>query len=278
MRLAVLADVHGNLPALEAVLERVEAAAVDEVVVAGDLVGYGPWPNECVQRIAALEAIVVAGNHDLIVLGRLSDDRCWEVARRTQRWTRRRLDASARTYLESLPLRADLRNGVTVAHGSLDDPEVYVRTAAGADAQLRQLDAPAALLVLGHTHEPWLRGQAAGTLLRGRPGRGRLAPGERHLLNPGSVGRSCARAADARFAVVDLAAGTVDLRATPYDVEACRAALRRAGLPAVAVHAPPPPLHRRARSSARQLARRLRPAFSTAPHDEPAPRGRQPTT
>ncbi len=73
MRLGIIADIHGNLPALEAVLEALSDERVDHYLCAGDLVGYRPFPNECVAMVAALGATCVAGNHDLIAIGRLSD-------------------------------------------------------------------------------------------------------------------------------------------------------------------------------------------------------------
>ena len=96
MRFAILSDIHGNLPALEAALELFARAGVDRYLCAGDLVGYGPFPNECVERIAELGAVCVAGNHDLIALGRLSDDRCIPLARNSLRWTREVLTPATR--------------------------------------------------------------------------------------------------------------------------------------------------------------------------------------
>ena len=87
MRYAVLADIHGNLQALDAVLAETRRQGVDGYLVAGDLVGYGADPNACVERVAALDAVCVAGNHDLIALGRLSADRCIPLAQASLRWT-----------------------------------------------------------------------------------------------------------------------------------------------------------------------------------------------
>ena len=81
MRYGVIADVHGNLPALEAVLDALQRIGVDAYACAGDLVGYGPEPNECVETVRKLGAATVAGNHDLIALGALSEDRCERLAR-----------------------------------------------------------------------------------------------------------------------------------------------------------------------------------------------------
>jgi predicted phosphodiesterase len=75
MRYGVLADIHGNLPALRAAVARLQAEGVDRFLCAGDLVGYGPFPNECVELVAGLDAITIHGNHDLIALGHISDAR-----------------------------------------------------------------------------------------------------------------------------------------------------------------------------------------------------------
>lgn len=230
MRVGVIADVHGNLPALEAVLEWLEAYEdLDTWLCAGDLVGYGPFPNECVERVASLPGLTcVAGNHDLIALGRLSDDRCIALARETLAWTTRVLSPTSRGFLEALPLRASA-GPVEVAHGSLDDPQEYIRTPEQAAEQLAALGRDA-ILVLGHTHEVLQAGS--------------LRPGERSLINPGSVGQSRDRAALASAALLDLDARTVEFRAFEYDVARTRAALRAAGLPDNAHHLRPRPVRR----------------------------------
>src|SRR2546427_11361968 len=134
MRYGVLADIHGNLYALRAGLEELRRRGVDRWLVAGDLVGYGPNPNECVELVAGLDAICVAGNHDLIALGRLSDERCIPLAQTSLRWTRGVLGNDARAFLAGLPERASVPGGVTLAHGSLDNPQDYTVTPRQASA------------------------------------------------------------------------------------------------------------------------------------------------
>ena len=229
MRVGVIADVHGNLPALEACLAWIDGEGVDAWVCAGDLVGYGPFPNECIERVAALPGLVcVAGNHDLIALGRLSDERCIRLARDTLAWTTGVLSPTSRAWLEALPLRASTGT-VEVAHGSLTDVQEYVRTPERAAEQLAALGPEREVLILGHTHEP----------LEHRVE-------DRLLVNPGSVGQSRDRTALARAAVLDVAARSVVLRGVEYDVERTRAALRSAGLPDDAHHLRPRPLRRAA--------------------------------
>lgn len=253
MRLAILSDVHANLHALDAALALADRSGYDRLVVAGDLVGYGAFPNECVDRIAERDPVIVAGNHDLIAVGRLVTTHCGAAARASLDWTAGRLTDAARAYLLGLPLRATAAPGVLVTHGSLADPEAYLEDRRRVQRELAQT--PASLLVVGHTHHPWLVGSRSGTLVRERPGPVRLDGGEQHLLNPGSVGQSRSRAPLARMAVVDLDDGAAWMHAVAYDVAAARAALQRAGLPVTNCHRPGPSRARRATSRARAWGR-----------------------
>jgi predicted phosphodiesterase len=231
MRYGILADVHANLPALESTLLALASQSVDRYLLAGDLVGYGPHPNECVEVIAGFDPICVAGNHDLMAVGKLSDERCIPIGQAAMRWTRSVLRDDARRYLEALPLKAEAEGGVVLAHGSLDDPEEYTTNTAEAQAQLTQLGREwpgRRVLVLGHTHRPLVVSSSGSTL--GSVGQLAFVAGERCLANPGAVGQARELRARARFGVLDLEAAVVELYAVPYDVAACRRALRRAGL------------------------------------------------
>jgi predicted phosphodiesterase len=240
MRFGVIADVHANVHALEAALAFLAAEGVDRYLCAGDLVGYGPFPNECVRRVLALPGHCVAGNHDLMALDRLSDERCVPLARTSLRWTRTALDPDVRGLLADLPLAAS-DGAVAVRHGSVFDPQHYVLTSEDALSCLDDIERVApgtAVLIVGHTHRPMAVGARRGSLLRGRTGSVRLAPGEPTLLNPGAVGQSRDREAVARVMVLDLAAGVAEFHALPYDVDGCREALRERGLPPESCHVP----------------------------------------
>ena len=242
MRYGVIADVHGNLHALEAVIERLDAWKVERYLCAGDLVGYGPFPNECVRRVAGLPATCVAGNHDLMALGRLSDSGVSALARETLAWTRAVLDDSARGYLQSLPL-VERVDRVVLTHGSLDGPSHYIWRREQATAALQRLghQHPAAsLLVVGHTHASVAHGQRSGRTLSRRTGSVRLSGAERFLLNPGAVGQSRQRSPHARALVLDCDRHLASFVDVPYDIEACRRALRERGLPQDSVHRKPP--------------------------------------
>jgi predicted phosphodiesterase len=240
MRYAVLADIHANLHALERVLSVVPPRTVDAYVVAGDLVGYGPHPNECVDVIRGLDCVCVAGNHDLIAVGRLPDDGVNQLARETLRWTRRVLREDVRRYLEGLPQVADLDGGVVVGHGTLRDPTLYVREwrqAAGQLAELREQRPDARVLILGHTHRPsaWA---ASGHRLRIARKPTPLSP-EPCLVNPGSVGQARGFLLRAQFLLLDLERDEATFKQLRYDVRTYRRALTRAGLPPDASHQRP---------------------------------------
>jgi putative phosphoesterase len=221
MRYGVIADIHANLHALDAVLRAIADDRVDGFLCAGDIVGYGALPNECIARAREIGAVCVAGNHDLIALGRLTDERCIRIARDSLAWTRQVLTEDSRRYLSRLPLRRDVERMV-IAHGTIDDPSEYLHTPEAATAELERLPLVARGVVVGHTHAQMS-----------------LSHDGRLFLNPGSVGQSRDSEAEARFALLDTDTGEAALRSVPYDVEAAQAVLRYAGLSPRGVHLRP---------------------------------------
>ncbi|MCW2600024.1 MAG: metallophosphoesterase [Frankiales bacterium] len=237
MRYAVLSDIHANLHALRAVLTALESRGVESYVCAGDIVGYGPFPNECVELVAGLGAQCVAGNHDLIAAGALSEARSGTLARQTLAWTRDVMTAQTRCYLAGLP-RTRTFGGLLVAHGSPHDPEEYVRTPERARELMNEVADPRVhALVLGHTHHQWAVSARDGQLLHRHPGSVSLRPEGRYVLNPGSVGQSRDGDTLARFLVLDTTAWTAEFCTVQYDAIASAGALRRAGLPVRSLHA-----------------------------------------
>lgn len=257
MRLAVIADIHGNLPALEACLSTIRRAGVDAYACAGDVVGYGPFPNECVEMVAELAPVWVAGNHDLMALDRLSGEGCIRLAQESLVWTRGVLTADTRTHLSGLPLRADAAAGVVIAHGSLEDPREYTRRPAQAERQIVRLleegyERP--VLLLGHTHHAWAWTHASGATTPSPKDAVALDTGG-IVLNPGAVGQSREQSVLARFLILDLERREATFYAVPYDEARCREALVRAGLPADAYHLRPKRLRLLRRVVRRALGR-----------------------
>ena len=193
MRYGLIADVHGNLHALTAVITALERLGVERWICAGDVIGYGANPNECVQMVEALRAATIAGNHELIATGGLQGNSGKNLVLASHRWTRAALHDDVLALLQKLP-RVVEQDGIVVAHGSLRDPEQYVNTDEQCSAQLRQLQDEypnARMLILGHTHTPRLYVEGIGTLQQWPHTGGISLPLQRLcLVNPGSVGQS----------------------------------------------------------------------------------------
>jgi diadenosine tetraphosphatase ApaH/serine/threonine PP2A family protein phosphatase len=229
-RVAVISDVHGNRHALDAVLAAVAAEMPDEVWCLGDLVGYGPQPNECCAEVAARADLCLAGNHDLVVLGALDLHDFAGDAAAAASWTRGVLDPAARAYLEGLSPTAT-RDGAELFHGSARDPVwEYVLSEEAAWWTLQATTAP--LVLVGHSHVPlaiWLDGEDLG----GGVARGGTAAdlgSGRWLLNPGSVGQP--RDGDPRAAYLLLERGhRATFHRVEYPVEKTQTEIRERGLP-----------------------------------------------
>ena len=240
MRYGIISDVHANRFALEAAVAKATRAGVDRFVCPGDIVGYGPHPNECIEILDQLGTLVVAGNHDLVVTGDLSHDSLNPLAVQTLRWTGDVLSEASRAYLTSLPALLELGE-VVVAHGALDDPEVYVKRPEQALAQmdLAERRHRARLVLLGHTHRAWAVGRSSGEVAVWPTYPIPLTNEPAYLLNAGSVGQSREVRAVSRFGILDLERNVMDFHAIPYDHRRVRRDLKKAGLPEHACHVRP---------------------------------------
>jgi predicted phosphodiesterase len=230
MRIAVLSDIHANLPALDAVLA--DAGDVDAVWHLGDVVGYGPDPDGVVARLRHIGAQGVRGNHDAAACGGSEIDWFNPDAKRAMEWTRTAIAPETVEWLAALPERRVLE-GVDLVHGSPREPIwEYITSAGVALANLALLEAPIGLH--GHTHIPvaWVDDGGRVELVRAaREARLELM-GRRALVNPGSVGQPRDGDARASYAILDPGAGTVSWHRVAYDFTAVQGAMRDAGLPA----------------------------------------------
>jgi len=229
MRIALLSDIHSNLPALDAVLAA--AGEVDAIWHLGDVVGYGPDPDGVVARLRELHAIGVKGNHDSAACGGPEIDWFNPDARRAMEWTRAVISDETRAWLAALPERL-VEDGCELVHGSPREPLwEYVTSSGVARDNLALLQAPIGLH--GHTHLPvaWLEDGDRVELLRARGNQRLELGGRRALLNPGSVGQPRDGNPAAAFAILDLDAPAIEWRRVAYDIAAVQAAMRSAGLP-----------------------------------------------
>lgn len=229
MRIAVLSDIHANLPALDAVLA--DAGAVDAVWHLGDVVGYGPDPDGVVARLRSIGAQGVRGNHDAAACGGSEIDWFNPDARRAMEWTRSAVAPETVEWLAALPERRVL-DGVDLVHGSPREPIwEYVTTSDVALANLALLETPIGLH--GHTHMPvaWVQDGGRVELVRPSSQASLELRGRRALVNPGSVGQPRDGDPRASYLILDPQAGTVQWHRVGYDIDAIQAAMRDVGLP-----------------------------------------------
>jgi predicted phosphodiesterase len=237
MRYALISDIHANLPALEAVLGDIRRRDdADAVFHLGDLVGYGPWPNEVVQHIRDEGIPGVAGNYDSTVASnyqhcgcKYEDARQEELSHISYAWTLEHTSAVTKAFLGGLPFRIDLRplgghvSGptVTLLHGNQVLNTVYVyeerpdeflaKMANGAAAR------PGDVICFGHTHKPWHR-EIGGV----------------HFVNTGSVGRPKDHDPRAGYVLLEVAPReplSVRFVRVEYDVERAAQGIAGVGLP-----------------------------------------------
>jgi diadenosine tetraphosphatase ApaH/serine/threonine PP2A family protein phosphatase len=231
MRVAVLSDIHGNLHALRAVLDAVAAEEVDALWCLGDLVGYGPRPNECCAEVERAASLCLVGNHDLGVLGRIPLAEFSDDAAAAARWSQSELGAEARSYLEGLDSRATA-DDVELFHASPRDPVwEYVLSDEVALAAFRLTSAP--IVLVGHSHV------ALAFVLEDGAVDGAVVPGGaeidladgRFILNPGSVGQPRDGDPRAAYLVLDLDARRALHRRVAYPIERTQEEIRERGLP-----------------------------------------------
>jgi predicted phosphodiesterase len=231
MRIAVISDIHGNLRALEAVLAAIDAERPDAIWCLGDLVGYGPRPNECIAIVSERASICLVGNHDLGVTGAIGLHEFSPDAAEAARWTQGVLDDRAGAFLRGLEPSATIE-GAELYHASPRDPVWdYILTADAAYDALNQTTAP--LVLVGHSHVALAVVLADGHLSGGlAPDGTRLELEDgRWLINPGSVGQPRDGDPRAAYLWLDLDRMFAAFRRVPYPVEQTQAELRERGLP-----------------------------------------------
>jgi predicted phosphodiesterase len=246
MRVLVVSDIHANLAAFEATLEKTRADR-DLVVCLGDIVGYGPDPGECIALAAEHCALVLGGNHDYAAGGAVDLSNFADHAYRALEWTRARLSPEEAAYLSKLPLKTGFLD-LLLCHGSPYDPLWgYIFSEANAEIEFAQNDF--ARCFFGHTHLPSFfvqpgdgRGNAVSEAGYGRPDQVIETKRDhtRFLLNPGSVGfprdqanahrHGKLRSAVAQYALYDTSTGRWQFKRLEYDMRDTAKRMRQQGL------------------------------------------------
>ena len=227
-RIAVITDIHGNLPALEASLQAIDALGVDEIYCGGDLVGYGPHPDEVCSSIQQRGIPTIYGNYDYAIARDLDDCGCAyvtqhdrELGQQSVAWTLAHTDERSKDFMRGLPFDLRLRVGdqeVHLVHGSPRKVNEYLFEDKPARLYERLAKAEEGhVLVFGHTHKPWIN-----------------TYGGVMFVNCGSVGKPKDGDPRAAFAILEADEHEpirASIKRVPYDAEAVAREVAAAGLP-----------------------------------------------
>jgi predicted phosphodiesterase len=231
MRYLVFSDVHGNIEALERVLEHAAMHRPDIIVSLGDVVGYGANPNECVEMVHERAQIRIGGNHDLAVAGIMGYGDFNRTAKRAIDWTAKIIEPRHIEHLSRYDATRRHENCV-FAHASPVDPLdfEYIYTMKQARCLFETRNEK--FMFVGHTHIPsciaWNRTDGYIALESSIV---QLTPGSRYLINVGSIGQPRDGITAASYALLDTKKETLSIRRIPYDIEQAQEKIRSAGLP-----------------------------------------------
>ncbi len=229
MRYALFGDIHGNLEALQAVMEKTRGLEVNEIYCLGDIVGYGADPEECASIVRDVSAGTVAGNHDHAAIGRLDISYFNQYARDAAIWTQNHLSDETKRWLNELPFVRRTAE-FSMVHGSLHHPELfnYVQTLKDAEFNFHAMETM--ILFLGHSHQPlgfFNTDPMTYTLESTIP----LEAGVKTIINIGSVGQPRDEDPRACFAVYDSEKHKIKLHRVEYDIGTAARKIVEAGLP-----------------------------------------------
>jgi diadenosine tetraphosphatase ApaH/serine/threonine PP2A family protein phosphatase len=228
VRYGVFGDIHSNLAAFRAVWSAMSEAGVDATLCMGDVVGYGAEAKACIDLVREIDPVIVGGNHDLAVAGKLGLEYFNVQAQAAVVWTRRVLSDDDIDWLGSLPL-TQVVGDVTLAHGTLHQPEVFDYMQTPYDAHLSFQELKTRTAFVGHSHIPicFFDGMPITYSLERR-----IEIGDRICIaNPGSVGQPRDEDPRASFALYDTDSRVLEIRRVEYDVGRTIGSILRAGLP-----------------------------------------------
>jgi diadenosine tetraphosphatase ApaH/serine/threonine PP2A family protein phosphatase len=236
MRLAIIADIHSNLEALESVLAHIRQDGAEAILNLGDLVGYNASPIECLALLQSQEVWNLAGNHDLALLEPERAAHFNIIAHQALMWARQQVQPEHLEFLQSLPLTREVAGEFLACHGTPTSTDTYIAYHFQGKRVFSQLLSQARLRVcfFGHTHRRalWyrdIRGKVA--LLEIPQPLVVLEPEGHYLINPGSVGQPRDGSPEAAYAIFDDEEFSIHFKSAPYDIGAAQQRILKAGLP-----------------------------------------------
>jgi putative phosphoesterase len=230
----IFSDVHGNLEALNVVLEQIESYEPDRVICLGDVIGYGPNPNECIEQVSQMAQMTIMGNHDHAVLGLTDISYFNQYAKAAVLWTRQVLTEDNYKILQAYPFRVSERN-ILFVHSTPIHPERwdYIFNPLEGHYYLQHLEEQ--VCFIGHSHQPlFFEKDQNGQIAFDRKFTFSLPIQENHkyIINVGSVGQPRDGNPDVSYAIYDTEAQFVEIKRLPYDIALTQNKMKEIGLPA----------------------------------------------
>jgi predicted phosphodiesterase len=230
MRYAILSDIHSNLDALEAVMTDIGAQNINQILCAGDIVGYGAAPEQCLDVIRTLKITTVAGNHDQAVSGALDPMYFREEGKKAIVWTQVQISKDNLQFLKQLDLSYK-NDDLILVHGSLEEPDrfFYLFDITNAMATFEMMDRK--VCFVGHTHIPQIFVKQDHRAYLAEKLDIPVEKGCKYIVNVGSVGQPRDQLPLASYCIYDKDEKTVQIRRVPYDINAAQMKILEANLP-----------------------------------------------
>lgn len=223
MKYALISDIHANLVALTEVLKIIDAEKVDQTLNLGDIVGYYPWPNECVDLMREREIPSIMGNHDVVACGNQEPVYFNPTATQAILWARETLRPDNRKYICGLPDTRTIGKDLLMVHGSVWDRDEYLLYRPEIEKSFLALEnkyPESSVVFFGHTHRRVFYEQDGTNIYSGgKNDTLKLRKNAKYLINPGSVGQSRDGDPRASFCIYDTTARQVHFHRVHYDID-----------------------------------------------------------
>lgn len=231
MRYAFISDIHSNIEAFDAVLADIEKEKPDRILFLGDIVGYGPSPNECIDRLLQVADFSLGGNHDWAVVGKTPDDYFNPFAKEAVDWTGKVLREDNREFL--LRTKAsDIIDGFQVAHSTPYNPEEWRYIMSQKEALENYSSIRGQLCFIGHSHQPLIiEYQDSSNVRVHRDKVFQFVPENKYIINIGSVGQPRDANVNSCWVLFDSNENRVEYHRVPYDIAAVQKKMENVGLP-----------------------------------------------
>ncbi len=233
MRTAIISDIHANLEALTAVLEDIELQNVDEIVCLGDIVGYGPNPNQCIDLINKKCSVILVGNHDAAVLDLLSTQNFNVNAKIAIEWTEKQLTAESREFLKNFPI-SKVDGNKTYVHATPYEPKMWYYITSIEEARFNFQFFDTIYCFVGHTHIPVtisLNNANKIDVSHEQQINFNKFENTRFLINVGSVGQPRDRNSKSCYGIIDTESNIFLLRRVEYNIQKCQSKMKKNKLP-----------------------------------------------